>query len=513
MQNIKTNLKKITSSEILRLDCFKNERLRSVGVMILFLLVTFLYMLKSPLCFIRNAPCNTDSSVFITVATVMKNGGMPYLDSFDHKGPLLYFFNYIGLMISYYRGIWYVEFVMNYAAFFFMYKAARLVCDRLLSVFSTLCSISLLNLYFEGGNLTEEYAMFFISVSLYIFLDYYINQKISYFRLITCGFCLGCVCLLRINMISLWVVFCVAVLIQMIRQKSWDDLKKLVIPFFIGFLLIIGIFMVWLAFNHALSSFFEQYILFNIKYSSDKDRATFINRFHSFLAFASDPIVLISSALSICVCGLKNKNDKTIGLIYFVYLIVTLLTICLSGRQYMHYGMILTPAVTFPIARCLNELKNAKFLSKVKLAAIIYLSLILVVPRGITLLRTSEYYYNHRNESEYYASDNAAVSFIKSNTKPDEAISVYGSRDLLYVLSERNHATKYSYQFPVGRVDSTIMDDYFEQLQNELPVLIVVCGSYYNGKIEDFLNENEYHLAWSERTGSGLYNGMTIFMR
>ena len=57
------------------------------------------------------------------------------------------------------------------------------------------------------------------------------------------------------------------------------------------------------------------------------------------------------------------------------------------------------------------------------------------------------------------------------------------------------------------------MDDYFEQLQNELPVLIVVCGSYYNGKIEDFLNENEYHLAWSERTGSGLYNGMTIFMR
>ncbi len=513
MLNNISKIKKITSSVAPRFDWCKNERIHSAGVMLVLFIVTFLYMIDSPLCFFRNAPCDTDSSVFITIATVMKNGGMPYVDSFDHKGPLLYFINYLGLMISYYKGIWFVEFVMNYSTFFFMYKIARLVSDRILSLFSTLSSVLLMNLYFDSGNLTEEYAMFFIAVSAYIFLDYYINHKITNLRLIICGFCLGCVCLLRINMVSLWAVFCVAVLIEMIRQNLWDDIMKLIIPFLIGFLTIILLFIIWLAINNAFSSFFEQYIIFNLKYSSDKETATFTARSQSFRFFASEPIVLISAVLSICMCGFNRKIDKTIGAIYFVYLIVTLLTICLPGRQYPHYGMILVPAVTFPIARCLDELKNVKYSSKIKLATIIYLSLILLAPKAVSLLTDVKYYINHRNESEYYSSDNSAILFIKSNTQPDDTISVYGNHDVLYIVSNRKHATKYSYQFPIGKVDSSILDDYFEQLQNELPVMIVVCESNDNGRIENFINENKYHLAWSEIKDGGLYNGMSIFMR
>ena len=174
---------------------------------------------------------------------------------------------------------------MDYAAFFFMYRTARLICDRLSSVISMSVSALLLSVYFEGGNLTEEYAMLFIACSLYIFLDYFLNDHITFFRLITCGFCLGCVCLLRINMISLWAVFCIAVLIRIIRQKSWEDLKKYLFPFVMGFMSIIAIFTVWLVYHHAFSSFFDQYFLFNLRYSSFKETTTFISCLHCIVIF------------------------------------------------------------------------------------------------------------------------------------------------------------------------------------------------------------------------------------
>ena len=105
MQSIQSKLKKIINPGNLDFD-WKNDEMRcSVGVLLIIFAVTFLYLANNPLCFFRNAPLGGDSSVFITVAAVMKNGGMPYLDTFDHKGPLLYIINYTGLKLCDYKGI------------------------------------------------------------------------------------------------------------------------------------------------------------------------------------------------------------------------------------------------------------------------------------------------------------------------------------------------------------------------------------------------------------------------
>ena len=41
-----------------------------------------------------------DSSVFQYIADEMIKGKMPYLDTFDHKGPLIYLFNVAGKLLS-----------------------------------------------------------------------------------------------------------------------------------------------------------------------------------------------------------------------------------------------------------------------------------------------------------------------------------------------------------------------------------------------------------------------------
>ena len=63
---------------------------QTAGIVLFILLVTFLFLQNSPLSIWRGGETGTDSSVFRTVALMMRRGGMPYRDTFDHKGPLLF---------------------------------------------------------------------------------------------------------------------------------------------------------------------------------------------------------------------------------------------------------------------------------------------------------------------------------------------------------------------------------------------------------------------------------------
>ena len=61
----------------------------------LFLGLSFVFLFNSPLHPWIRGESTTDSSVFRTVAMMMRYGYMPYRDSFDHKGPLLYIIEFL----------------------------------------------------------------------------------------------------------------------------------------------------------------------------------------------------------------------------------------------------------------------------------------------------------------------------------------------------------------------------------------------------------------------------------
>ena len=174
----------------------------------------FVFLFHSPLHPWIGSACGTDSSVFQTIALMMKKGYMPYRDSFDHKGPLIYIINYIGKSISNYRGVWVIEYMSLTATMCIFYLIAKIINKNCIqAIISVFAGESMLFQYFEGGNFTEEYAMLFIAVGICIFLDYMVKGKITRVRLIICGFCFGAVCMLRVNMVVVWIVYCPAVFI------------------------------------------------------------------------------------------------------------------------------------------------------------------------------------------------------------------------------------------------------------------------------------------------------------
>ncbi len=479
-----------------------------IFLLMFLLVITFLFLLNSPLHIWQCGEAGTDSSVFKTVAWMMSKGYMPYRDSFDHKGPLIYLYNLWGMGLAPYRGVWAIEFISLFGAFLAMYKIARLKCGKIASSLCLLMASMQLFESFQGGNLVEEYALPFISVSLYIFLDYFINQRINMPRLIVCGACLGCVCLLRPNMISVWIVFCIAVLVLCIKNKNAIEIKRYIIGFAAGLFLIILPVMVWLLVNRSFMDFLNNYIFFNFRYSSPEGgRALSSAKWSAFFYFINKPIILFTFILSVFVCA-TQKTEKHVFQIYIIYMICTLLLMGMSGMTYGHYGMILMPAIIFPLASFFQLCSDGK--KELMIVVFIFGVQIGVFSNWMSLAGNVLKIYENRTSSAIPGNVNTICKIIDSCTLPTDEISVYGNWDIIYVLSDRKHATKYSYQFPIGTIAPEIMEDYFEELEAACPAIIVVQQGLYNS-IKDFLESHSYSLIWNEN--EALERGALIYKR
>ena len=107
-------------------------------------------------------------------------------------------------------------------------------------------------------------------------------------------------------------------------------------------------------FNKAFGSFWYDYIIFNGKYSST-EAASVMEKIKSFIYYGSEPIVLISF-LSI-ILNWKYKNKK-FNVCYLIYMLFSILFICISGRTSGHYGMVLIPAIVYPLSLVIHKISE-----------------------------------------------------------------------------------------------------------------------------------------------------------
>lgn len=457
--------------------------------------ITFVLMSKSPLHFWIGEEAEADSAVFNTIAMAMDKGYIPYRDSFDHKGPLLYLLNYLGRQISTYRGIWVIEFVTVFFTFYLMYRIGCLCCSNLHAAVILLFTSAPLFAFYEGGNKVEEFALPFIALSLYLFLDYLMNRKINACRLFLCGASLGAVCLLRLNMISVWIVFCIAIFIVLLKEKNYFDLIRFIKYFLIGFLTFVLPFILWMTYHRALKAFWEQYIIFNGNYCG---HAGFFQIWHTVFFSLKHTTVLF--ALVVITCLFIKQRNNLFG-IYLLYMIVSFLMLSISGRNYLHYSIITVPALIFPIATLCGQGEQRWSNAAGQTIMLLLMALLLTKTLYTDWLPPTQNLaniYEERNKDHLSEKLRTVCRLIDENTDDNEKISVYGNWDLVYVISDRMHATHYSYQSPIGEIVPEIKEQYFMELTLEKPKIIVSRRCDMDCDMKSFLTDHEYILLWSE---------------
>lgn len=470
----------IMLSCLIFLDTFTKKRIRfnEVAYFASFMLIALLCT-----SVFTNSPWSkvhpwTDSDVFLYNGYALSQGEIMYRDFFDHKGPVLQFIEYIGYMISEsYIGVWYIEFFLLSLTFFVFFKTIGLVTTNKIAFACTILTINTIPKFLEYGNYIESYALLFIAVSLYIFLEYFIKNAthISTFKAIVCGMCFTCAFLLRQNMIALWIVFCPIIFFQMIFRKNISQAFIMLRDFILGCIIVIIPLFVYLIQNNCIEAFWECCFIFNFKYIESNGlgssilAAKYFSLNYNFL-FAVLPLVVIALKKE----KLTVENKFLCVLSIYILLGLSLYFTCLSGYTWLHYGLNLYPSYIATMVLMGNIFSNfvQDSLVKIKYIAICFIIIMLIFPGGML----SNFQDKHWTFSAHFIDieTKEICHIIKQNTVETDRISVCGNNNKIYLLSDRLSATRLSYSDPIVDVNSKYMNEYLHELGDKKPKMIVL---------------------------------------
>lgn len=281
-----------------------------------------------------------DSAIFIVVGKSILSGKTLYKDIFDHKGPILFFIEALGQLIFDGRfGIFVLQIISLTITNLFLFKISNLFVDKKKSIFSVFFSMSMLICFFEEGNLSEEFSLPFLSISLYLALKWVISKncawdKFTKYYATTIGICFAIISLIRLNNAAIIIGLLLGITIILLKNKYFSDFLKSILYFTIGIAIIYIPICIYFYKNNALYDMFYGTFIHNFMYVKNRSAFSLLEKLYYMLHIL---VLMICTFKSIY----KNKNLFTI---IFTSTIITVLTLFI-GKAYSHYYIITIPLV------------------------------------------------------------------------------------------------------------------------------------------------------------------------
>ena len=443
------------------------------------LVLAFLFVLAVD-SFITN--CGGDSCVFIYVAKGILQGEIPYLDRWDHKGPLLYLLHAIGLMIHEEWGIWAIQVVFLLSSVWFAFALLRKLFGLLPALFALAVFLAYFSRFAPPGNYTEQFGILFQFLTLYLFIRSEEDPKPvpsrPQFALLPFGIgALGAASfLLRPNLVGLWIVIGVYWLV--VRGKSLRKLATAVVGG--GSLLILtgGLFVS----IGAWSALWDAVFVFNFAHSdaSLQERIGVV-RYMTALMFPISLLVIVAWCVGIfhLIQGrLQPHRFRSIILVATILFPLELLSLSLSGYGFLHYYLTALPTTAILLAFLVWFVIHQRLIPPSLLAAVLLLGVVYVSLPIFDFARLAEKYTAEGIviEERKPASSVRLRDLIQQSTEPDERILVWGKGAWIYLVSGRDAPTRFFYEVPLTKphyTDQSIRDEFISDVRYELPELII----------------------------------------
>ncbi len=451
--------------------------MKKISVTIYSLLLTVFVGYIMPVSMLKYYPYG-DATIFNYFGYAMNKGEKLYIDIFDHKGPIIFFINYIGYNFYGGLGIKIIYLITIFLFFIFSYKVIKIFSDKKSVAYITLLMLMIIFLtIYEHGLGLEGYMLPLITYSLYVYLEYFINKNINNIRIIIVGICFSLVFFTKINMVGLWLILSIIVIIKLMLEKEYKKIWIFILNFCIGIAVVVIPLIIYFIINNSLYEMIYQSFIVNLSYTGDSptDKYQILSWVIRILNSYMLPIII---ALVSIFYYKKNKVFVICGLILLVFCILASI---ISKREYLHYLIVLIPLFIPYIAIFIDKILDVL---NMKIGVMLILIALLVI------------YFPHLNnirEQRYVRNQDNAVyirkasEYIKLNTKEDDRIyghRIYGS---VYLLADRLSSTKYFF-IPGFHDDSIFLEDFKMNLEQDLPVYIVVDDiRLFNMKIDKYI--------------------------
>ena len=211
---------------------------------------------------------STDLSVFLYIGQRILKGDVPYLDVWDHKGPLVYYIDAVGLGLTGGSrwGVWLLEFVFVVGAAWVGFKLLKQALGTWPALFGMVLLTLQLQLVIDGGNLTEEYSLLFQFSTLWFFWKA-LHDK-GTMQYIFAGAAAGFCFLLRPNNIGVGLaiaLYLTWLAISARKADGWKPLAALVA----GGLIVLAPAALYFWAAGALPALWDQVFNFNLAYGAE----------------------------------------------------------------------------------------------------------------------------------------------------------------------------------------------------------------------------------------------------
>ncbi len=414
----------------------------------------------------------SDSTVYLYNASLMLQGGRPYVDFFDHKGILMYFINMLGLLINRRWGIWLVEIAFLTLDIFIAYQTMRLWFDVRTSAIGT--ALSFLFLYenpstFSSGNKPEEYVLLPVLISLYLFSRALKeNRDISGREALIHGICCMSVILIKLNLVVLWAVFCTYFLIRAFRQKKTGTAFGYLGMFLAGCLIPFIPSVLYLYTKGALNACIQDYLVFNLAYSSGHH----VSDLWDMILEHLNVLFLFSVCGTVLVFARRKLFSKEFMEAFILSTVCLGLHVAMVFTTFNAYGYYLISYIPFLLYSLSTGLYLRKQVGSQKRRLLRY---VLITAIALLVCYYSVNLYYSVSISEDSEAKQRIISMIQVNTDDDDTILSEGAGqivDWIYNDSERKCCSRYSFT-PIPMTEQMVTE-YRSDVQNCPPSLLIL---------------------------------------
>ncbi len=406
-----------------------------------------------------------DAGVFFYAARELLSGGTPYLAVWDHKPPLIYVVDAVGLAIGGPTGVWLLQILALAGAALLSLRAMTSVFGLIPASFGALAWLLASPRLFLRDEQQTSYTEFFVLplqlVSLAIIAarpDLRFDRR----QALGLGALAALALLLKPTLVGLWIAIA---LVALWRERG--RAAPTVAFMTLGGTAVLAVFAAFFLARGAFFDLIEQAFRYNLAYASFAPLTERLGAIPEGLRLLS-PSGLAPLALAAALYAVARRATLPSLLAVAIVALPLEFVLATSGRAYHYYFIPWLPAMgvlaTYAASEAIRRVGRERGLAAV--AAVLVLMSIQPARLVARLAATGD-----------DGTSRAAAAYIAQRTTPSELVLIWGSRAEVLIVAERRSPTRYLYQYaPLAtRRYSTpaAIDSFLSDLATHGPALIV----------------------------------------
>ena len=466
-----------------------NIKARLFSALVLLLLCSIVLTILIPLSPAGQILPSRDSGVFLYTGWRVLHGEIPYLDIWDHKPPIIYYLDAIGLWMSSDSiwGVWLIEvFSLLIASI-----ASFSIIKRLFGLYSAIV-ISFLWIYsafylLAGGNLTTEYPLPMQFGLLWFF--YRAEKHRSYgWNGVILGLISGLIFFTRQNAIAIPVAIGFYLVLTRVYHREYGKLFKEALSIFAGAFLVSSVIIGYFAIKGALPAFWDIAFIYNFSYADEKDN---VDRFNALvqglnqlqnIGLAQFSFLGWGSALVLMLFK-KDRIKADIRPFLMMSLLafpLELWFVSIGGRPRIPYFLVLLPIFSV-FAGFTFHLLFDLILKDVPALAMAFMVVMTIASFGFVFI--ADYAELAQNFMQP-TGNNEIITYIQTHSESNDFVLMWGAEASYNFATRRPSPSRFVYQTPLyneKKQDQTV--EFLQKILENKPKLIVLRSA---DRLSDF---------------------------